>query len=117
MIFFAEKHLDVSTPEGIFETMDYVIKAAACPDTAGAKGTIMVWVSETPSKNPPEHSLSESRDNYGMITKQVKVRINRTTPPWPEMTHAPIPNDTLRTLVHPPPPRQPPRYWHIENLY
>ena len=95
--------------------MYYVIKAAACPDTAGAQGTIMLRVYEPPSKNPPEHSWSESRDNHGMRMYKGKVRTNRKTPPWTEMEYAPGPNDTLRTLVQPP-PRQPPIYWHIEIL-
>ena len=101
----AAKHLDVSTPAGVFEIMYYVIKAAACPDTAGAQGTIMLRVYEPPSKNPPEHSWSESRDNHGMRMYKGKVRTNRKTPPWTEMADAPGPNDTLRTLVQPPPPQ------------
>ena len=112
----AAKHLDVSTPAGVFEIMDYVIKAAACPDTDGVQGTTMLRVSEPPSKNPPEHFWSESRYNYGMRTNQGKVRTNRKTNPWPEMVDAPGPNDNLRTLVQPTPPRQPTMYWHIEIL-
>ena len=86
--------------------MDYVIKEAACPETAGAQGTIMLRVFEPPPKNPPEHSWSESRDNYGMRTNQENVRTNRNTPPWPEMADSPGPNDNLRKLVQPPTPPQ-----------
>ena len=76
----------------------------------------MLRVSEPLSKNPPEHSWSESRDNYDMRMNQGKVRTNINTPPWPEMVDAPGLNDYLRTLVQPPPPRQPPLYWHIESF-
>ena len=113
----ASKHLDVSTPEGFFEIMYYLIKAAACPDTSGAQGTRILRVYEPPSKNPPEHSWSESRDNNGMRRYQGKVHTNRKTPPWTEMAYDPGPNYTIRTLVEPPlPPRKPPIYWHIEIL-
>ena len=76
----------------------------------------MLRVSELPSKNPPEHSWSEGRDNYGMRMNQGKVRTNRETPPWPEVADALGPNDNIRKLVQPPPQIQPPIYWHIEIL-
>ena len=85
--------------------MDYLIKAASCPETAGAQGTIMVRISEPPYNNPPEHSWSDSRDNYGMRMNQGKVCTNRNTPPWTGMVDAPYPNDNLMTLVHPTPPQ------------
>ena len=89
----AAKHLDVSTPEGIFNIMYYVIKVEACNETYGSQGTRVLRVSEPPSKNPPEHSWSESRDNYSMRMNQGKVRNNRETPPlglkW-QMPQVPI---------------------------
>ena len=112
----AEKHLNVSTPAGNFEPMDYLIKSASCPETAGSQGTIMVRISEPPYKNSPEHSWSESRDNYGMRMNQGNLRTNRETPPWPEVADALGPNDNIRKLVQPSPQIQPPIYWHIEIL-
>ena len=81
--------------------MDYVIKVEACTgtETDGSQGTRVLRVSQPPSKNPPEHSWSESRDNYGMRMNQGNLLTNRETPPWPEVADTPGPNDNLRTLV------------------
>ena len=97
--------------------MDYLIKVEACTEIDGSQSTRLLRVSEPLSKNPPEHSWLESRNNYGMITNQGKVRTNRETPPCPEVADYPGPNNNLRTIVQPTPPRQPPMYWHIEILY
>ena len=100
---FSSKRLDVSTPKGIFETMDYVIKAEVHPKKSGSQLPRMVRVYEPPSNKSPDHSWSESRDNYGLIMKQVKVRTNIKTPPHPAMVDDPGPNDNLRKLRQPPP--------------
>ena len=52
----AEKRLDVSTPEGIFETKYSVIKAAAHTETSGAQFTITIRISDLPYKNTLEQS-------------------------------------------------------------
>ena len=101
---------------GIFETNYSVIKESARPKTDGAQGPRTVRVSEPPSKNPPEISWSESRGHYGLRMKQLTIHTNRKTFPRPEMEYLPGPNDTIRKLVHPPPPRQPPMSWNIETI-